>query len=83
MRRTLLALTLVLVGTASSVALADLTTPEATRRVVENNVGNCLFSTEPMPFTQEEVYKPLARLGPKDSVHTVRCYYPYRFRDAQ
>lgn len=55
-------------------ALAGVTHPSPHRKV-ENGIGNCIFSSQPLKFQADSSYRPKRSFSQGEKVYA-RCYYP-------
>ncbi len=61
-------------------ASADLTQKNSKHRKIEDGIGNCIFSSKPLPFDKEGRYQVETRFETGDAIYA-RCYYPERIGD--
>ncbi len=61
---------------SASTVLATLVTPESVFRKVDGfGVGNCVFSSTPMPFMKESTYDVKTEFNSSDKPVEIRCYF--------
>lgn len=61
-------------------ASAELTQKRSKHRKIQDGIGNCVFSSAPLPFDKEDRYRVETRFATGDAIYA-RCYYPERIAD--
>ena len=77
---TIAALAATLVVILAIPAQAELTQKDSKHRDIQDGIGNCIFSSQPLPFDKEDRYEVETSFQTGDKVYA-RCYYPSRIGD--